>query len=97
MDLPGNNGGGVSFSASKSRLTLKLGAATTAAYRSARGAIKDAQTAELANVPRVFATKAAALVKTQETLQAIPKQLSDMEVCYEVLMEALEMQQKRKE
>merc|ERR1711937_714077 len=69
----------------KRKLSEKMIRASTASYRSFRAAVKEGQSAELANVPRVFATKQTTIAKTHQTLNAMPKAMAEMDELYDTL------------
>ena len=59
--------------------------ATTSSYRAFRAMVKEGQSAELSNVPRVFATKQTTILKTQQVLNSMPKLMSEIEELYNPL------------
>ena len=69
----------------KRRLSEKMVRATTATYRALRATVKEGQSTELSNVPRVFATKQSAMLKTQQLLNSMPKVLAEIDEMYDVL------------
>jgi len=69
----------------KRRLSEKMVRATTASYRACRATVKEGQSMELSNVPRVFATKQAAVLKTQQLVNSMPKILAEIDEMYDQL------------
>ena len=69
----------------KRRLSEKMIRASTASYRSFRATVKEGQSAELSNVPRVFATKQTTIAKTHQVLNAMPKIMAEIDELYETL------------
>ena len=59
--------------------------ATTSSYRAFRAMVKEGQSAELSNVPRIFATKQTTILKTQQVLNSMPKLMSEIEELYNTL------------
>ena len=59
--------------------------ATTSSYRAFRATVKEGQSAELSNVPRIFATKQTTILKTQQVLNSMPKLMSEIEELYNTL------------
>ena len=59
--------------------------ASTASYRAFRATVKEGKSLELSNVPRVFATKQATIVRTQQHLGSMPKLLAEIEELYDAL------------
>ena len=47
--------------------------------------MKEGQSAELSNVPRIFATKQTTILKTQQVLNSMPKLMSEIEELYNTL------------
>ena len=59
--------------------------ATQASYRAFRATVREGQSMELANVPRVLAAKQSTVLKTQQVLNTMPQLLSEIDEMYDKL------------